>query len=72
MLWISSSAGLLKPSLPDQAAGHLPTCPRWVGASASIAAASTCMRPWAISAAACCSQEVFQVHAPFSGLSLNC
>ena len=45
MLRMSSSAGLLKPSLPDQAVGHLSICPRWAGASASTADASTCMRP---------------------------
>ena len=58
MLRISSSAGLLKPSLPDQAAGHLPICPRWAGASASTADASTCVQPQAISAAAFCFQLV--------------
>ena len=70
MLRISSSAGLLKPSLPDQAAGHLLICPRWAGASAFTADASTCMRFSAISEAACCSQVVSQVHLPSSDLSL--
>ncbi len=42
MLWISSSAGLLKTSVPDQAALQRPV-PSGAEAKASTAAVSTCI-----------------------------